>query len=140
MLVALLILLLLEAVALLHLYWAFGGLWPGQSEAQLVRMVVGVDHGRMPPRGLTIAVAGAIALAGLWPALYLAGPASPIPLWLARLGMGALAAIFLARGAFSYLPWAWREQRDLPFYRLNRRIYAPLILAIGLGYLSLLLG
>ena len=137
--IALLIFLPLEAVALFHLYWAYGGLWPGQSEAQLVERVVGVEHGQMPPRGLTMIVALGIALAGLWPALYLALIPSPLPRWLIGVGMWSLAGIFLARGAVTYVPGVWPVPRDLPFYRLNRRYFSPLILAIGVGYLSLLL-
>ncbi len=138
--VAMVLALVLWGIALVHLYWALGGLWPARSGDELVRMVVGGEGARaMPGRGLTLAVALLIALAGLWPLLYLGRIAAPLPSWLIGPGMWGLAALFLLRGALTYLPRAWHRQKDLPFYRLNRRCFSPLSLVIGAGYSVLLL-
>jgi len=139
LIIATLIALVLVATAVLHLYWAMGGLWPGHSAASLVRIVVGVKGG-MPPRLLTLAVALAIAAAGLWPLVFLGQIRLPIPPLVVLAGMWALCGVFLLRGGVTYLPGVWRLDETLPFYRLNRRWFSPLILAIGAGFLWLLLG
>ena len=58
-------------------------------------------------------------------------------LWLNLAGL-ALAAIFLARGIIGYTPW-WAGLTPEPNFRLNdRRVYSPLCLFLGLGFLALL--
>ncbi len=144
--IAVSIALILWTVALLHLFWALGGLWPAQSAQELARMVVGVEReGAMPGRALTLVVAVLIALAGLWPLLYLgvAGPDLISGLGESRLigfGMWLLVLVFGLRGAVTYLPGAWLGGGAEPFRTLNRRYYSPLIGLIGVGYLILLLG
>ncbi len=128
-------------VALLHLYWALGGTWPGRDPADLAGIVVGTGDagpgGRMPGPGLTLAVAGMIGLAGLWPLIFVGVVPLPVPSWLVRAGMWTLAVLFGLRGAVAYLPGAWQGARDLPFYRLNRRWFSPLILVLGAVFLGL---
>ncbi len=138
--IAVFIALVLGTTAALHLYWALGGLWPGRSAADLESRVIGSRTGRMPPPLLTIGVALAIGLAGLWPLMYLGQVASPLPRGLVVAGMWVLAGIFLLRGLVAYVPGLWQGGQDLPFYRLNRRWFSPLILAIGAGFSWLLLG
>jgi drug/metabolite transporter (DMT)-like permease len=53
--------------------------------------------------------------------------------------LAVLAAIFLLRGVASYLPFGPIGDTVEPFRTLNIRYYGPLILSIGVGYLSLLL-
>ncbi len=136
----------LWAVALLHLFWALGGLWPAQSAQELACMVVGVEReGAMPGRAVTLIVAVLIALAGLWPLLYLGvvGPALTSGLresGLIEFGMWLLVLVFGLRGAVTYLPGPWQAGGVEPFRTLNRRYYSPLIGLIGVGYLILLLG
>ena len=137
--IALLIAALLGITAGLHLYWALGGLWPGRSVADLESRVIGTLTGRMPPRLLTLGVALAIGLAGLWPLIFLGHIDVPLPRGLVVFGMWALTGIFGLRGAVTYVPGLWPSRQDLPFYRLNRRWFSPLILAIGAGFLWLLL-
>ncbi len=129
---------ILGATALLHVYWAAGGLWPARSEAELVARVIGASADKMPPRWLTFAVAVLIALAGLWPFVFLGMVSLPVPEWLVTRGMWGLCGIFLLRGAVTYVPGLWQGPDRVPFFRLNRRYFSPLILAIGLGYLVLL--
>jgi hypothetical protein len=127
----------LAAIAGVHFYWAFGGLWPGDSEDQLVRTVVGDPKlERMPATWLTTLVAAALGAMAIWPLLLsrLVGGG------LAVAGSGVLAAIFLARGVAGYLP-AWQRRHPLePFARLDRALYSPLCIVLGAGFLILTFG
>jgi len=126
------------ALALLHAYWAFGGVWPGTDSRSCALAVVGfkgVD--RMPPAPAALAVTLALIIVA-WIALSLGGLAhdiwSPVPLPL--LGLLA-AAVFLGRGIAGYMP-AWRRLApELPFARNDVRYFSPLCLVIGSGLLIL---
>jgi hypothetical protein len=51
----------------------------------------------------------------------------------------ALAAVFLARGSVGYTSW-WAGKTPEPNFRLNdRRVYTPLCLVLGLGFVALVL-
>jgi len=50
-----------------------------------------------------------------------------------------LAAVFLARGVVGYTPW-WAEKTPEPNFRLNdARVYSPLCLFLGLGFIALVI-
>lgn len=128
----------LFAAGLLHIYWGFGGVWPGTDQKSCARAVVGFRGiNEMPSAYSAFAVALALFIAA-WIALSLGGlalePWSPVPLWL--LGLGA-ALVFLARGIAGFTP-AWRRLAcELPFARNDVRYFSPLCLAIGGGFLAL---
>ena len=137
-LVAGLIFVVLTVTALLHVAWGFGVTWPAKDEQALVDAVLGAEGAsKIPSLGLTLAVAGgmlAAAIIALWGADVIA---VPLPEWIRTAGLATLAAIFLLRGVVTYLPVQLFVVQ--PFRRLNRLYYSPLILAIGVGYLALLL-
>ena len=126
----------LFALAGIHLYWAFGGRWPGHDEASLVEHVVGRTRGMRAP-GLVASVAIALALAA--GGLLVAATLLPSTPWdrLAWLGRWGLLAVFLGRGLATYAPPIFRYAEGTPFATLNRRAYGPLCLAIALGLLTL---
>lgn len=128
------------ALALLHVHWGLGGIWPARDEASLARAVVGAPGIRkMPPAIACFTVAVLLGAAGVWP-LFQAGLVStPLPRWITTpAGMG-LAFVFLARGVAGYLP-AWRRMTpEQPFAALDRALYAPICLALGFGAAALLL-
>jgi hypothetical protein len=126
----------LFALAGIHLYWAFGGRWPGNDEASLVAQVVGRTRGmRAPGLVASLAVALALAAGGLLVAATLLPPTPWDRLaWLGRWGLGA---VFLGRGLATYVPPIFRYAEGTPFAALNRRAYGPLCLAIALGLLIL---
>ncbi|MFC4639402.1 DUF3995 domain-containing protein [Deinococcus hohokamensis] len=127
--------LVLMGLALLHVAWGLGVVWPGRNPQDLAGKVVGsTEVGRMPLSFACFAVAAglsgaAVSLALLphlgdgWPLLRVMG--------------FAVAAVFLLRGLLGYiLPRLTRT--GLPFDRLNRLIYSPLCLALaGLTLLAL---
>lgn len=127
----------LFAVSLAHFLWSMGRTWPIRNEKLLAQTVVGFkDIQRMPPRLASFAVSVATIAAGIY-ALALADHDSG-GLWL-NLGGVALAAVFLARGIVGYTAW-WANLTPEPNFRLNdRRVYSPLCIALGLGFLALII-
>lgn len=137
MLIASLMFIALFAVSLAHFLWSLGRTWPIRNEKLLAQTVVGFrDIERMPPRLASLAVAIATFAAGVL-ALALADHESG-GILLNLVGI-VLAAIFLGRGIVGYTSW-WRELTPEPNFRLNdRRVYSPLCIALGLGFLTLVL-
>lgn len=132
-----LIFVVLTATALLHIAWGFGMTWPTSDEQALVNAVLGMEGAsKIPPLGLTLAVAGGMIAAGVIALWGASAVLLPLPDWICTAGLAVLAAIFLLRGVITYLPVPMPAVQ--PFYRLNRLYYSPLILAIGAGYLALL--
>jgi hypothetical protein len=130
----------LAMIALLHVYWGFGGVWPGHDEKSCARAIAGFRGiERMPSPAASFAVAFALLVAAFI-AAALGGAVAPIvpPVPLALAGAGA-AALFLARGMAGYTS-AWRRiAPEMPFARYDRRYYSPLCLALGAGFATLLL-
>ena len=126
---------LLLSVAVAHLLWSIGRTWPIRDEKLLAQTVVGTrDIQKMPPRLASFAVAVAAFAAGIL-ALSLADHDSGGML-LTLAGI-ALATIFLARGIAGYTP-GWAARTPEPNFRLNdRRVYSPLCLLLGAGFLAL---
>jgi hypothetical protein len=134
---AILLVTALVAVLALHVYWAVGGVWPGEDPSSLSHIVVGIDGElTMPPPRLILAVAGALGLATLTAVLL------PFPTggWLEACvntaGLG-FAAVFFLRGIAGYLPM-WRRAHPLePFARLDRIVYSPGCILIGEAFFTL---
>jgi len=136
---AIAIFIVLSAVSLLHLYWAFGGLWPGKDQKSLVDTVIGgTDMKKMPPAIVTIAVAIAIFAAALWPLMWRGIIDHPLPQMLVLLGISVLIGVFIGRGIVGYLPVFKKSNSAEPFARLNARYFSPLCLLLGLGFTILL--
>jgi hypothetical protein len=125
----------LFTVSIAHLMWGFGRTWPIRDEKLLAQTVVGtagVEH--MPPRVASFAVGVFTLVAGFF-ALALADHDSGGDL-LTVAGFG-FALVFLARGVVGYTPW-WARQTPEPNFRLNdRRVYSPLCLFLGVGFVAL---
>jgi len=126
----------LLAVSMVHLMWAFGSTWPVSDPQTLARTVVGAkDIQRMPSRLMTGLVAIAVLAAGIW-ALAMTDPSdSPILTW----GGVALALVFVGRGIAGFTR-AWRAMvPEEPFATFDRKLYSPLCLAIGVGFVTLVI-
>ncbi|OHV86437.1 DUF3995 domain-containing protein [Mesorhizobium sp. ORS 3428] len=127
--------LVLLLITTLHVYWGIGGIWPGKDAKSCARAVIGfrgVDE--MPSPVASLAVAACLALGTLWPVALTGVFASPFP----REGLAATALmiglVFLGRGVAGFTPWWRRLTPELPFARLDQRLYSPLCLSIGLGF------
>jgi hypothetical protein len=138
-LVALVLALLLWALAALHAYWGNGGLWPEDNELSLARRVVGApDIRTMPSPTASYIVAGALFFAGLWP-LVTVGVLPPIiPGELLILAGYGLMLVFLGRGIAAYTDAFRRLFPEEPFATLDRQLYGPLCLLIGIGFAFLI--
>lgn len=125
-------------ITALHVYWAIGGVWPGRDGASCARAVIGfrgVDE--MPAPTASFAVAACLGLATLWPMALERVFATPF----AHDGLAATATmiglVFLGRGILGFTPWWRRLAPEQPFARLDTRLYSPLCLLIGLGFVAL---
>lgn len=135
MLIAAFMFVALLAVCFAHLLWSIGRTWPIREEKLLAQTVVGTAGiERMPPKLASFGVAIFAIAAGVT-ALALADHDG------GGVGMNLLgvpfAAIFLARGIAGYAAW-FQAKTPHPNFRLNdRRVYSPLCLALGAGFLVL---
>ncbi len=135
-LMAKLMALVLAAIGVLHTIWATGGTWPAKDERALAHMVAGFrDRDRMPSEPLTIAVAMALFIAAFWAIAMVGGLGNP----LLTVGGAVIAAILILRGLAGFTP-QWRALTPQePFARLDRLAYSPLSLALGAGFVVLVL-
>ncbi len=121
----------LTALGVLHVYWGFGGRWPGRTEADLVARVVGLQRGAMPGLGACLAVALALLSAAYIVAVRQGAPQLGLPrAWWAA-GYWGVGVVFLLRGIAAHAPGVFSYAIGTPFYDLNRHYYAPLCLAIA---------
>jgi predicted permease len=137
MLISALICVALLAVSFAHLLWSFGVNWPTKDEKLLARTVTGFANAeRMPPRWMSFGVAVLTFAAAVW-ALALADHDGGGVL-LTLIG-AALGLVFLARGIIGFTPgWAQKTPEE-PFRTNDRRVYSPLCIALGVGFLVLVL-
>ncbi len=124
----------LLAIALVHFIWALGFNYPVKDEKTLAQTVAGFkDIEKMPPRIMSALVGAGILGAGIW-VLAMADPMQSLTL---TLGGAILALVFLGRGIFGYTK-KWAELTpEQPFRTLDKKLYSPLCIAIGVGILSL---
>ena len=135
MLIASLMFVALLAVSFAHFLWSIGRSWPIRDEKLLAQTVVGFEGiERMPPKLASFAVALAALAAALIAAALADHDSGGVSLTL--LGV-PFAAVFLTRGIVGYTPW-FIAKTPHPNFRLNdRRVYSPLCLALGAGFLVL---
>ena len=128
------------ALAISHAYWGFGGFWPAANPERLAKAVVGTPNiRRMPPPASCFVVAALLAAVASWPLFASALLPQAWPSWLTQLAGAGMAAVFLGRGSAGYTQ-AWRRRfPEQPFAIYDRRYYSPLCLALGAGFLAILL-
>jgi len=132
--IASLIFIPLLAISIIHIAWSFGATYPAKSELMLARTVAGFKGiEKMPPRLVSFGVSLLALTAGLW-ALALTDPSTSL---LLTAGGIVLTLVFLGRGIVGYTQ-RWRELTpEEPFASLDKKIYSPLFLYIGSGFLIL---
>jgi len=121
--------LILIFIALLHVYWGLGGLWPGKDKQNLIDKVFG--RGNQFPSPFScylVAVALLISTASLLLGANLIPPFNlEIPvIWINRF----VAFVFFARGTGGYLPFMAKRSHPLFLY-YTRRVYNPLCLFLA---------
>lgn len=136
MLVAALIFVVLLAVAIAHLLWSIGSRWPIRDPELLARTVIGRPGVTRVPRLASLLTAILVLAAGVF-ALALADHTAGG--WWLTVGGIVIAAIFFGRGAIGYTA-GWRASHAVePFATLDRKNYSPLCLALGVGFLLLVI-
>jgi Protein of unknown function (DUF3995) len=128
----------LLVITALHVYWGLGGVWPGRDQASCARAVVGFRGlDEMPSAFASFAVAACMALATLWPMAMISAFATPF----SSEGLIAVAfllsLIFLFRGILGFTPQWRRLTPEIPFATLDVKLYSPLCLLLGCGFLFL---
>lgn len=122
----------LGGIAALHVAWACGSSFPFSTRAELADTVVGGDV--VPGSAESFAVAGLLTVAA-----GLVADALPVPAPLRRVGVVGVATVLTVRGAFGF---AGRTGLLVPgsdsprFVKRDRRLYAPLCLALACGALT----
>lgn len=122
---------IMSIVALIHIYWAFGGFWPGNNQQDLIDKVVGIGD-KFPSWPLTFFVIFAFVAMAILPILYLLNPGNS---YLEKLNL-FFASIFLLRGVVCLIPFFEKTRTEI-FTRYNRRFYSPLCLILSLAQFSL---
>ena len=127
-------------IAVLHAHWGLGGVWPAASAERLAKTAVGTPGIRkMPSAASCFAVAAVLAGVASWPLFATGLLQTAWPRWLTLLAGAGIAAVFVGRGVAGYTA-AWRKRfSEQPFADLDRRIYSPLCLGLGAGFLIVLI-
>ncbi len=130
---------ILSVIAVLHVYWGCGGLWPGATTKELIDTVIGVpEMQRMPDAWMTLTIAALIFVAGLF-ALARARIAPFGPRWVVTAATAALMLVFFARAAAGFWIAATGSRASEPFATNDLVLYSPLCLLIGALFAALLL-
>jgi hypothetical protein len=122
----------LAAIAGLHVAWGRGSPFPFADRDQLADAVIGAR--RVPSPAACYVVAGALGTAAA-----LVEGAPPLPPELRRVGLLGVAGVLGLRGALGLVGRTdlVSSGSDSPrFRRLDRRLYAPLCVALALGALD----
>jgi hypothetical protein len=118
----------IAALAGLHVYWARGGLWPGEDQASLAETVVG-PGAQMPPSPAVWAVAGVLAASA---GAVATTTALRDPPRVVRTITRVTAGVLLARGVAG-VALSLSHGLDARFHRLDAVLYSPLCLALSRG-------
>jgi hypothetical protein len=124
---------ILFAIAAIHVYWAFGGRWPGHDAESLARTVIGGPPGmRMAPPIASLAVAALLTVACALLVVHRGLLPIAAPHGVVRVGVFGVAAVLLARGTYGFFDERARPAiRGSRYARLNTTMYSPLCLAVG---------
>lgn len=136
MLLAALMFIPLLAMGIAGLLWSIGRTWPIRDPVLLAHTVIGRPGLDRLPRLPTFVFALIMFGAGIV-ALALADKTGG-GILLTAAGI-VFALVFLARGVAGYSPW-WAERMPLePFRTANRKTYSPLAIALGIGFIVLVI-
>jgi hypothetical protein len=137
---AILLFVVVSALAVLHAQWGLGSVWPEASAERLAKAAVGTPGiTRMPSPASCFLVAAALSGIAVWP-LFAVGLLPEVwPRELTLVAGTGIAAVFIGRGIAGYTP-AWRRHfSEQPFARLDTLAYSPLCLALGAGFITILI-
>jgi hypothetical protein len=122
---------ILLAIAALHLYWGFGGSWPGTDANSLRETVVGTARGPMYGLAACAMVAGALGAAAALVVMRHTIATEGLLRFVVLAGYCVMILVFAGRGLAPYVSPVFEYARGRPFFALNLWMYAPLCLAIA---------
>jgi len=130
------LMLALAAIGTIHLAWGLGLRWPGKDRETLALFVIGTKRRALLGPfawtllataffcGTGIAWLGQRSIANHFGALAVYG------------GYLVLILVFALRGISPYTTAVFSYARGTLFYRLNRKLYAPICLALTAGLIA----
>ena len=121
---------LLAATALVHGFWAFGGVWPARDGRTLAKTVVGPKQQAMPGAAACLAIAALLAAAVVIVLARSDVIELPGPSWIVNLGTWVIVAVLALRG-IGGLVTSLLAGRSETYHRLDVAIYSPLCLLIA---------
>jgi len=121
-------------IAIIHIYWLRGGLYPGENYQDLVDKVLGIGD-KLPNTFMFIFVIIVFILMAIFPILIyfninITGYEKEIVLF--------FAVIFFIRFSYMFIPFISSKITPV-FLELNKKIYAPLCLSLSVSYFYLYL-
>lgn len=124
-------------IALLHVIWGLGILWPLKDEKSLVNAIAGFQAvEKMPPATASFFVAFIVLVAAAI-SLDLGRKVLIFPPKIALIGGAGVAIVFLSRGLLGYTRFWTKLTPEEPFRSLDSVLYSPLCLALGVSFSAL---
>lgn len=126
-------------LSVLHIYWAFGGLWPGKTKQELIDMVFGKGE-TFPSRFACLFVSTSLLFFTLLPFVWTFRTdlmLSEDKVFSLKLILYLISLIFLLRGFLGYLPFVTKMWKPI-FNYYTKRIYNPLCIFLGISLIFLL--
>jgi len=119
------------SIAVIHIYWGLGGVWPVKSEEALIDAFVG--HGdKLPSQGAFIVVIMIFLILGIMPILEVHHVISRERLGL-ELFYRVVSLVLFIRAMSMFIP-SLKKRATATFYHYNKYYYAPLITTLALSY------
>ena len=119
-------------ITTIHIYWLKGGLWPGDSYQNLVDKVLGSGN-KLPSFSMFIIVIVIFLIMAIFPVLVyfdikVTGYEKEIFL--------LFSIVFFIRSFYMFIPFVANKVTKV-FLELNKKIYAPICLALSISYFYL---
>jgi hypothetical protein len=135
------------AIALIHVYWAFGGSLGGEAAVPRAAIAPGAEsHAPRPPafvptRAATLAVAAALAIVALLVALQAGWFGASLQHGALRAVIGVVAAAMFVRAIGDFrLVGFFKRRTESRFAQLDSWFYSPLCVLLGAGLACVAVG
>jgi len=135
------------AIALIHVYWAFGGSLGKEAAVPRAPAALGSDPSTprpaafVPTRAATLAVAAMLMLVAVLVGLQAGWLGSSLQHVFLRIAIGGVAAVMFLRAVGDLrLVGFFKRASDTRFARLDTWFYSPLCIVLGAGLLAVALG
>jgi len=119
-------------ITIIHIYWLKGGLWPGDNYQDLVDKVLGSGN-KLPNTYMFVIVIVIFLLMAIFPVIvYFDISSIPYKKEVFLL----FSIVFFIRSFYMFIPFVANKVTKV-FLALNKKIYAPICLALSASYFYL---